>query len=75
MKCFALQVLDSREIIHLALFHHHKKFFLRGDLFCVWPCLVLFFFLVFFSHFSIAITSQGEEKAYLSDFKRLFYFC
>ena len=32
-------------------------------------CLTLFYFvLVFFSHFSIAITSLGEERANLSAF-------
>ena len=30
------------------------------------PYLVLLFFLVFFSPFSIAITSLGEERAYLA---------
>ena len=33
-------------------------------------CLTLcYFFLVFFSHFSIAITSLGEERANLSAFR------
>ena len=36
-------------------------FILRGDLFYVLPCVILF--LYFFSPFSIAITSLGEEKA------------
>ena len=35
-------------------------FFLRGDLLCLSVC---HFFLVFFSPFSIAITSLGEERA------------
>ena len=42
-------------------------FFLRGDLFYVLPCVILF--LCFFSPFSIAITSLGEERANLSDFR------
>ena len=40
--------------------------FLRGDLFYVLPCVMLF--LCFFSPFSTAITSLGEEKANLSAF-------
>ena len=39
-------------------------FILRGDLFYVLPCVILF--LCFFSPFSIAITSLGEERANLS---------
>ena len=35
-------------------------FILRGDLLYVLPCVILF---VFFSPFSIAITSLGEERA------------
>ena len=38
-------------------------FILRGDLFCLTLC---YFVLVFFSPFSIAITSLGEERANLS---------
>ena len=41
-------------------------FILRGDLLYVFPCVVLF--LCFFSPFSIAITSLGEERANFSDF-------
>ena len=41
-------------------------FILRGDLFCVLPCVILF--LCFSVHFSIAITSLGEERANLSAF-------
>ena len=42
-------------------------FILRGDLFL---CLTLYHFvLVFFSPFSIAITSLGEERANLSAFR------
>ena len=42
-------------------------FILRGDLLYVFPCVI--FFLVFFSPFSIAITSLGEERANLSAFR------
>ena len=53
-------------------------FILRGDLFYVLPCVILF--LCFFSPFSIAITSLGEERANLSAFRRfvrfaLLWFC
>ena len=40
-------------------------FVLRGDLFCLTLC---YFVLVFFSPFSIAITSLGEERVNLSAF-------
>ena len=42
-------------------------FILRGDLFYVFQCVI--FVLVFFSPFSIAITSLGEERANLSAFR------
>ena len=42
-------------------------FILRGDLLYVFPCVILF--LYFFSPFSIAITSLGEERANLSAFR------
>ena len=42
-------------------------FILRGDLFYVLPCAILF--LCFFSPFSIAITLLGEERANLSAFR------
>ena len=42
-------------------------FILRGDLLYVFPCVILF--LCFFSLFSIAITSLGEERANLSAFR------
>ena len=42
-------------------------FILRGDLLYVFPCVVLF--LCFFSPFSIAITSLGEERANFSAFR------
>ena len=42
-------------------------FFLRGDLFYVFPCVILF--LCFSQVFSIAITSLGEERANLSAFR------
>ena len=41
-------------------------FILRGDLFYVLPCVILFLF--FSSPFSIAITSLGEERASLGAF-------
>ena len=41
-------------------------FILRGDLFCLALC---YFVIVFFSPFSIAITSLGEERANLSAFR------
>ena len=40
-------------------------FILRGDLFYILPRVILF---LFFSPFSIAITSLGEERANLSAF-------
>ena len=47
-------------------------FILRGDLLYVFPCVILF--LCFFSPFSIAITSLGEELI-LVLFVRLFDLC
>ena len=44
-------------------------FILRGDLLCVFPCVILFF--LFFSPFSIAITSLGKETANLGAFRTL----
>ena len=41
-------------------------FILQGDLLYVFPCVILF---LFFSPFSIAITSLGEERANLSAFR------
>ena len=48
-------------------------FFTRGDLFYVLPC-VSYFILVFFSPFSIAVTSLGEERANLSAFRNFVWF-
>ena len=48
-------------------------FILRGDLFYILPCVILF--LCFFSPFSIAITSFGEERANLSAFRTFVWFC
>ena len=45
-------------------------FILRGDLFYVLVCF--YFILVFFSPFSIAITSLGEKRASLGVFVFLF---
>ena len=42
-------------------------FILRGDLFYVFPCVILF--LCFFSPFGMAITSLGEERANLGAFR------
>ena len=47
-------------------------FILRGDLFYVLPCVILF--LCFFSPFSTAITSLGEERANLSAFRTFVQF-
>ena len=45
-------------------------FILRGDLLYIFPCVILFLcFFFFFSPFSIAITSLGEERANLSAFR------
>ena len=41
-------------------------FILRGNLLYVFPCVILF---LFFSPFSIAITSLGEERANRSAFR------
>ena len=46
---------------------------MRGDLLYVLPFAILF--LCFFSPFSIAITSLGEERANLSDFVCLIDLC
>ena len=51
----------------LVLLHVALWFILRGDLLYVFPCVI--FFLCFFSRFSIAITSLGEERANLSTFR------
>ena len=44
-------------------------FILRGDLFYVLPCVILFLCCCFFRPFSIAIISLGEERANLSAFR------
>ena len=54
-------------------------FILRGDLFYVLPCVILFLcccFLLFFffSHFSIAIISLGEVKASFGAFRTFVWF-
>ena len=43
------------------------RFILQGDSFYVLPCVILF--LCFFSPFSIAITSLGEERANVRAFR------
>ena len=47
-------------------------FILRGYLFYVLPCVILF--LCFFRPFSIAITSLGEERANLSALRTIVRF-
>ena len=47
-------------------------FILRGDVLCLTLC---HFVLVFFSPFSIAITSLGEERANLSTFRTFVRMC
>ena len=44
-------------------------FLLRGDLFYALSCVILFFCCCFFSPFSIAITSLGEERTNLNAFR------
>ena len=51
----------------LVLYFVALWFILRGDLFYVLPCVILF--LCFFSPFSIAITSLGEERTNFSAFR------
>ena len=53
-------------------------FILRGDYFSVLPCVILL--LCFFSPFSIAVSSLGEERASLGAFQTfvrlaLVWFC
>ena len=62
----------------LVLLYVALWFILRGYLFYVLPCVILFF--CFFSPFSIAITSLGEVRANLSAFRTfvrfaLVWFC
>ena len=52
--------LDHSEAVVPVLLFVALWFFLRGDLFYVLPCVI--FVLVFFSRFSIAITSLGEKR-------------
>ena len=54
-------------VLVLVLLFVSLWFILRGDLLYVVPCVILF--LCFFSPFSIAITSLGEERANLSAFR------
>ena len=57
---------DRSKAVVFLLFVALCFFYLRGDLFNVLPCVILF---LFFSPFSIAITSLGEERANLSAFR------
>ena len=56
----------------LVLFFVALWFILRGDLLYVLQCVILF--LCFFSPFSIAITSLGEERANRSAFRTFVQF-
>ena len=61
-------------VLVLVLLFDALWFILRGDLFYVLPCVILL--LCFFSPFSIAITSLGEERELiLVLFVRLFDLC
>ena len=62
LKFHADRVVPVLVLLFVALW-----FILRGDLFYVLPCVILF--LCFVSPFSIAITSFGEERANLSAFR------
>ena len=68
---------DRSKAVVPVLVLHFVALWLRGDLFYLLPC---YFVLVFFSPFSIAITSLGEERANLSAFRTfvrfaLVWFC
>ena len=74
-SAFNLPVVYSTDrskavVLVLVLLFVALWFILRGDLFYVLPCVILF--LYFFSPFNIAITSLGEERANLSAFRSLF---
>ena len=58
----------SRPLFRRVLLFVALWFILRGDLLYVFPCVILFLGF-FFSPFSIAITSLGEERANLSAFR------
>ena len=53
----------------LVLLFFALLFILRGVLFYVLPSAILFLCCFFFSPFSIAITSLGEERANLGAFR------
>ena len=59
-------VLSKAVVPVLILLFVALWFILRGDLFCLTLC---HFVLVFYSPFSIAITSLGEERTNLSAFR------
>ena len=63
-----LSVLEGLqfEIVALPGLFSYFFFILRGDLFYVLPCVILF---LFFSPFSIAITALQEERASLGAFR------
>ena len=57
----------SKAVVPVLVLHFVALLFiLRGDLLCLSVC---HFVLVFFSPFSIAITSLGEERVNLSAFR------
>ena len=47
----------------------------RRFVLCLALCYLCYFVLVFFSHFSIVITSLGKERANLSAFRTFFSIC
>ena len=57
----------SKAVVPVLVLFFALWFILRGNLFYVLPCVILF--LCFFSPFSIAITSLGEERDNLSAFR------
>ena len=72
-KCFIPSVIYSTDrskavVPVLVLLYVALCFFLRGDFLII---ALYYFVLVFFSLFSIAITSLGEEIANLSAFRTL----
>ena len=70
---YLLKRSRSKAVVPVLLFVA-SWFILRGDLFYVLPCVILL--LCFFSPFSIAITSLGEERELiLVLFVRLFDLC
>ena len=78
LSCIIIQNRSKAVVPVLVLLHVALWFILRGDLFYVLSCVILF--LCFFSPFNIPITSLGEERANLSTFRTfvrfvLVWFC